>query len=1041
MKLQFQRHRTQVSAKQVGHGLKHFFSRTRQLRIVEDHRNLAFSVHGGGCPRRKRCSDEMQQFVGSILFQGLCQGQDLALPMHTASSPPSCAPGLMAKRNAVQTILAEEADEVGEDSLAEGVPDDSEESIRERLIQLRNGSWPHGASLVFPSSLSSAKRAYAHDLAERLGLQHTSAGSAPNRRLTVRRQTISERLLRLQEMVDEEEAASRALLSTTASPAQSGQMLESQGLLLRGAAVLEKEAAAFGRERWVVGKEGPGRDHTQMESFLQRARPGSSIRLAVKNSVGEYVVAEGQPAGRVAWSRTNRICVIFDSPPAEGDDEDGADTRGNKPSVGSTRNSISIPGDSVNLLLVPDSLTFDRFRSTLAECQRSETEAQVQKMLSALLGTSLDLGTDANIATTIGSKSPGLLAPLSSFFDESLNEEQRRAVTMCVDGPHYDSPCPSPVVLVHGPFGTGKTRTLVEVIRQRVANQERVLVCAASNAAVDNIALALLEADRDIGLARAGLTERVNPLLAAHTLDSLRESQPESELARELRKQAHAAAASAKKWIRAADGGQRRRAARMEANALFKDARRLERAASITVLRRTSVLCGTLTGFVTSLHDVGRLDDGDLSRFDCVVIDEASQATTPAVLMTLPYICRRDQRQTGGTGGGGGGSVENLSLSSTTSGSRRPPGEWPRPVMILAGDHRQLPPTVISADVPGHGGGLAATLFEELMERDGGGLGTWSLVYGASEVREAKAVNVMEMAKQAALYGRVHGLHEEKGGEARRKQRSGRISSALTVQYRMPASLMAFPSAAFYGGSLVAGASTQSLSCVDCETLRNRSGDGLLRNGCWLEVIDTAGAGYEEETSGAIKNSSRDGGARQSRDGESLSTCNRKQGELTARVVQEVIEFGLLGTSRRVNFADVAVVTPYSAQVMILREMLSRAVADGLEIDSIDGFQGREKAVVILDCVRSNNDSNVGFLSDHRRLNVAISRARNKLVVIGDSATLAVDPVWKLFYDWASLFSNHACRGIESVVSEAGSHETQHFAYRSVFELPPPDGW
>ena len=89
--------------------------------------------------------------------------------------------------------------------------------------------------------------------------------------------------------------------------------------------------------------------------------------------------------------------------------------------------------------------------------------------------------------------------------------------------------------------------------------------------------------------------------------------------------------------------------------------------------------------------------------------------------------------------------------------------------------------------------------------------------------------------------------------------------------------------------------------------------------------------------------------------------------------------------------ADIAVIAPYAAQVRLLREQLDVAA---LEIDSVDGFQGREKEAVVISLVRSNAKGEIGFLADVRRMNVALTRARRKLLVIGDSATLSSDPFY-----------------------------------------------
>jgi superfamily I DNA and/or RNA helicase len=107
--------------------------------------------------------------------------------------------------------------------------------------------------------------------------------------------------------------------------------------------------------------------------------------------------------------------------------------------------------------------------------------------------------------------------------------------------------------------------------------------------------------------------------------------------------------------------------------------------------------------------------------------------------------------------------------------------------------------------------------------------------------------------------------------------------------------------------------------------------------------------------------------------------------------------------------ADIAVITPYAAQARLLRERIDAA---GLEIDTVDGFQGREKEVIVISMVRSNPEGEVGFLANERRMNVALTRARRKLLVVGDSATLAAHP----FY----------ARWLEYIESQG--------AYRSVWE-------
>jgi superfamily I DNA and/or RNA helicase len=130
---------------------------------------------------------------------------------------------------------------------------------------------------------------------------------------------------------------------------------------------------------------------------------------------------------------------------------------------------------------------------------------------------------------------------------------------------------------------------------------------------------------------------------------------------------------------------------------------------------------------------------------------------------------------------------------------------------------------------------------------------------------------------------------------------------------------------------------------------------------CPVHFIDTAGASYDEE-----------------QEPEGDSRLNPQEAELVVKKVHELLDCGLAPE-------QIAVISPYSAQVKLLREKLKHI---DIEIDSVDGFQGREKEAVIVSLVRSNREGEVGFLADTRRMNVALTRARRKLIVIGDSATI-----------------------------------------------------
>ena len=267
-------------------------------------------------------------------------------------------------------------------------------------------------------------------------------------------------------------------------------------------------------------------------------------------------------------------------------------------------------------------------------------------------------------------------------------------------------------------------------------------------------------------------------------------------------------------------------------------------------------------------------------QFDLTVIDEAGQCTEPVSWLPL--------RRSG--------------------------------CLVLAGDHCQLPPTVLSREA------LQAGLGISLMER---------------------LVN---------LYGPS-------------------VTRRLNVQYRMNEKIMTFSALEFYEAELEAHPSVRDH--VLCE-LPGVVASPLTQTA--VDFIDTAGASYDEEP--------EPGGS---------SRLNRQEADLVERTVAALLTAG-------VPAEDIALIAPYSAQVRLLREKVTQP---GLEIDSVDGFQGREKEVVVLSLVRSNTEGDVGFLADVRRMNVALTRARRKLIIIGDSATLSCHPFYERLFAYLESIGAH----------------------------------
>jgi ATP-dependent RNA/DNA helicase IGHMBP2 len=204
-------------------------------------------------------------------------------------------------------------------------------------------------------------------------------------------------------------------------------------------------------------------------------------------------------------------------------------------------------------------------------------------------------------------------------------------------------------------------------------------------------------------------------------------------------------------------------------------------------------------------------------------------------------------------------------------------------------------------------------------------------------------------------------------------QRHGpRVVRLLDTQYRMHAALMQFPNESMYEGQLKAAPEVASRVLAELPGVRADA----LRPGP-LVFLDSAGQGWTDR-----------------RTQDQPSTSNPGQAERVAVEVQRILRRGLAP-------ADLAVIAPYDAQVRLLRDLLRAEVDSGLEIGTVDGFQGREKEAIVVDLVRSNEDGEIGFLKDVRRMNVALTRAKRFLLVVGDSATLANDRFYSRFLDAA----------------------------------------
>ena len=295
---------------------------------------------------------------------------------------------------------------------------------------------------------------------------------------------------------------------------------------------------------------------------------------------------------------------------------------------------------------------------------------------------------------------------------------------------------------------------------------------------------------------------------------------------------------------------------------LFGAARELEERAVKRIIQEAEVICATNSTVGSEILK------GE--RFDFAVVDEATQSTEPSSLISVLKTKR----------------------------------------FIMAGDHKQLPPTILNEDAAR--GNLSKSLFERLLE-----------------------------------------MHGDK------------IRVMLDVQYRMNDEIAEFPNEEFYDGKLKADESVKKHNLLDILPESKFVNEDIKP----FLFIDTVGS----ET---FKERTRRG-----------STSKENAGE--AKLVEEIAQRLL---SSGIKPEDIAIISPYDDQVALIRKMLR---VEGLEIKTVDGFQGREKEVVIVSFVRCNKSREIGFLRDLRRLNVSITRAKRKLVLIGDSNTLESEGCYK----------------------------------------------
>ena len=259
--------------------------------------------------------------------------------------------------------------------------------------------------------------------------------------------------------------------------------------------------------------------------------------------------------------------------------------------------------------------------------------------------------------------------------------------------------------------------------------------------------------------------------------------------------------------------------------------------------------------------------------------------------------------------------------------------------VILAGDHCQLPPTVKS--IAALKAGLGKTLMERIVDN------------------------------------------------------KPEVVTLLQMQYRMNEEIMRFSSDWFYGNRVESAPEVKFRSILDLDIPMEWIDTSEMRNADDKSIEETT------ENSLSIPDSSL---FKEQFVGESFGRINKAEAELTLLTLEQYFE--RIGKTRILNERlDVGIISPYRAQVQYLRHRIKKheyfkPFRQLISVNTVDGFQGQERDIILISLVRSNDEGQIGFLRDLRRMNVAITRARMKLIILGDSQTMTRHPFYQKLYEY-----------------------------------------
>lgn len=271
--------------------------------------------------------------------------------------------------------------------------------------------------------------------------------------------------------------------------------------------------------------------------------------------------------------------------------------------------------------------------------------------------------------------------------------------------------------------------------------------------------------------------------------------------------------------------------------------------------------------------------------------------------------------------------------------------------VILAGDHQQLPPTVKCYEAMRQG--LGRTLMERIV------------------------------------------------------QNQPDVVTLLKIQYRMNEAIMRFSSEWFYKGMVESSAEVRNRSVLDFDTPM-----------VWVDTSsEHIQQQYEEIQKETQEESVKDEDTEAQKDfvfqeqfvGENHGRINKQEAELTIKILEEYIK--KIGRQRFIDERlDVGIISPYKVQTQYLRHLVKKneflkPLRESISINTVDGFQGQERDIILISLVRSNEEGQIGFLNDLRRMNVAMTRARMKLIIIGNAQTLSHHSFYKKLKEYIAMLS------------------------------------